>query len=228
MKEFSPGWRMSIFTLLFVPLLLALGNWQVERGAQKRGLEAEYLAQLAALPTQPTPASLAIPFQTIRLSGRYESDYFLLDNQINDGKVGYWVIQVFLDELHGRFLLNRGFVAGSANRDTAPVVALPQGRLSPVATVWPDLGLIPILDDAPWNDGWPKQVQRLEIDRMAKVTSAYPAELRLEAGQPGVLAAAPFAQVFSDAKHKGYALTWFGLSITLMLGFVFYGFKRTE
>ena len=61
---------------------------------------------------------------------------------------------------------------------------------------------------------------------MAKLADAYSVELRLEAGQPGVLAAAPFAQVFSDAKHKGYALTWFGLSITLMLGFVLYGFKR--
>jgi surfeit locus 1 family protein len=226
MKRFSPGWHMSIFTILFMPLLLALGNWQVERGAEKRGLEAKYLAQLAALPAQPTPSALATSFKTIRLSGRYEPDYFLLDNQISNGQVGYWVIHVFNDELRGRFLLNRGFIAGSADRDTGPTVAVPPGKLSPVATVWPDLGLIPILDDAPWNDGWPKKVQRLEIDRMAKLADAYSVELRLEAGQPGVLAAAPFAQVFSDAKHKGYALTWFGLSITLMLGFVLYGFKR--
>jgi len=33
--------------------------------------------------------------------------------------------------------------------------------------------------------------------------------------------------VFSDATHKGYALTWFGLSITLILGFIVYGFKRS-
>ena len=95
-----------------------------------------------------------------------------------------------------------------------------------VATVWPDLGQIPILADIPWGEQWPKQIQRLEIDRMAQLVDAYPVELRLEGGQPGVLAAAPFAQVFSDVTHKGYALTWFGLSITLILGFVIYGFKH--
>lgn len=217
---------MTLFTVTLVPILLMLGNWQVERGAEKRGLESSYLAQLASLPTKPAPAALSVPFKTIRLNGVYESRYFLLDNQINSGVVGYWVIQTFLDEDHGRFLINRGFVAGSRHRSELPTVEVPAGRRSPVATVWPDLGLIPILVDTPWDEQWPKQVQRLEIDRMAKLVDAYPVELRLEAGQPGALVPAPFAQVFSDATHKGYALTWFGLSITLILGFVIYGFKH--
>ena len=36
MKAFKPGVRMSIFALLLLPILLALGNWQVQRGAFKR------------------------------------------------------------------------------------------------------------------------------------------------------------------------------------------------
>ena len=226
MKGFSPGWRMTIFTIILLPILLALGNWQVSRGEEKRGLESKYLTQLAGLPVLPSPATLGIPFNTIRLRGSYETTYFLLDNQISDGQVGYWVIHSFLDVDHGRFLLNRGFIAGTKDRGEQPIVPMPEGEFTPVTTVWPDLGLIPILSDDPWNDGWPKQVQRLEIDRMAELVDAYPAELRLEAGQPGALVAAPFAQGFSDATHKGYALTWFGLSITLLVGYIFYGFKR--
>ncbi len=218
---------MTFFTATLFPILLMLGNWQVERGAEKRGLENKYLAQLAGLPAKPSPAALSVPFKTIRLNGVYEPEYFLLDNQIHDGNVGYWVIQAFLDEDHGRFLINRGFVAGNRDRSELPVVSAPVGKRSPVATVWPDLGLIPILVDTPWEEQWPKQVQRLEIDRMAELVDAYPVELRLEAGQFGALVAAPFAQVFSDATHKGYALTWFGLSITLILGFIVYGFKRS-
>ena len=217
---------MALFTATLFPILLMLGNWQVDRGAEKRDLENKYLEQLAGLPVTPTAAELNTPFNTIRLSGEYESMYFLLDNQIHDGIVGYWVIQTFLDDEHGRFLVNRGFIAGSRDRSQLPIIAVPVGKLSPVATVWPDLGLIPILVDVPWDEQWPKQVQRLEIDRMAKLVDAYPAELRLEAGQPSVLVAAPFANGFSDATHKGYALTWFGLSITLVLGFFIYGFKR--
>jgi|TARA_B100000768_G_scaffold178652_1_gene194803 cytochrome oxidase assembly protein ShyY1 len=226
MKEFSPGWRMTVFTVILFPVLLMLGNWQVDRGAEKRGLENKYLEQLAGLPVKPTRIALNTPFKTIRLRGEYESMYYLLDNQIHDGVVGYWVIQAFLNENHERFLVNRGFVAGSRDRSKLPVIAIPLGELSMVATVWPDLGQIPILADIPWGEQWPKQIQRLEIDRMAQLVDAYPVELRLEGGQPGVLAAAPFAQVFSDVTHKGYALTWFGLSITLILGFVIYGFKH--
>lgn len=226
MKRFSPGVRMTSLLLTALPILLLLGNWQVNRGAEKRELEYKYLEQLTGLPQEPEVQALNTPFKTIKLQGVYESNYFLLDNQIHDGQVGFWVIQSFLDHKYGRFLLNRGFTPGFADRRALPSVHVPVGNISLIATVWPDLGLIPILDDAQWNDGWPKQVQRLEIDRMAALVDAYPIELRLELGQPGVLAAAPFAQNFSDEKHKGYALTWYGLSITLVLGFIIYGFKR--
>jgi cytochrome oxidase assembly protein ShyY1 len=88
MKGFSPGWRMSIFTLLLTPLLLLLGNWQVDRGAEKRALETQYLAQLAGLPAPPDAASLAIPFQTIRLTGRYQTIFCWIIRLI----MGRWVI----------------------------------------------------------------------------------------------------------------------------------------
>ena len=49
---------MTFFTATLFPILLMLGNWQVERGAEKRGLENKYLAQLAGLPAKPSPAAL--------------------------------------------------------------------------------------------------------------------------------------------------------------------------
>ena len=50
MKAFKPGVRMTVFVLLFLPILLALGNWQLQRGALKRELESNYLQQLTQLP----------------------------------------------------------------------------------------------------------------------------------------------------------------------------------
>ena len=50
MKAFKPGVRMSVFVLLLLPLLLVLGNWQLQRGALKRDLESDYLQQLTQLP----------------------------------------------------------------------------------------------------------------------------------------------------------------------------------
>ena len=50
------------------------------------------------------------------------------------------------------------------------------------------------------------------------------AELRLEAGQPGVLEPAPAACAYQTI-HKGYAVTWFGLATALV--WVFLGFSSS-
>ena len=68
---------MSIFTFLLLPILLSLGNWQVQRGALKRELETAYLEQLTRLPVDvvavlPSATSnLALPPFTGFTSGRY-------------------------------------------------------------------------------------------------------------------------------------------------------------
>ena len=41
---------MTGFVIVMLPLLLSLGNWQVQRGALKRDLESQYLEKLTELP----------------------------------------------------------------------------------------------------------------------------------------------------------------------------------
>ena len=97
-----------------------------------------------------------------------------------------------------------------------------------VGAVWPFLGLLPVYDEDAWAAGWPKRVQRMEITRMAKEADAVAVEIRLEPGQPGVAQAAPFASVLSDAKHRGYASTWFGLALVLSVGYVIFGIRSAR
>ena len=61
---------------------------------------------------------------------------------------------------------------------------------------------------------------------MAEAAQSWASELRLEPGQAGELQAAPFAEPLSDAKHRGYALTWFGLAVALVLGYIAFGLRR--
>jgi surfeit locus 1 family protein len=225
MMNFKPGWAMTLLFLVMLPLLIALGSWQLDRAEQKRRLENAYLAKLTELPLRVTPQALSQPFQALRLAGRYRPEFFLLDNQVNDGNVGYWVYQVFNDEQQGRLLLNRGFIT-SQGRATLPVIDTPLGDISLTATVWPDTGLIPVWGDEAWNPGWPKVIQRADIQRMAELADAWPTELRLEPGQPGVLVAAPFATRLSADKHNGYAATWFGLAVVLTLGYCYIGMTQ--
>jgi len=228
MAKFAPGWRMTSSVLLFFPLLLTLGNWQLSRGAEKRVLEEAYFNQITALPVLARDRASDQPFQRVRLQGVYGTEKFLLDNQVLNGITGYWIVQVFNDNSGDRFLVNRGFWPGTPRREQLPEVTSPLGQTTVVGVIWPFTGLLPVLDDNSWSQGWPKRIQRMEIDRMASLVGAQADEIRLEAAQPGVRSAAPFAEVLSDAKHLGYAATWFGLALMLLVSFIVFGFRSAR
>ncbi|NCF76716.1 MAG: hypothetical protein GWP45_05915, partial [Proteobacteria bacterium] len=118
---------MTGFFLVMMPLLIALGHWQVQRGDYKRLLENQYLAKLTELPQTPNSETLSQPFQALRLAGRYHPETFMVDNQVSEGETGYWVYQVFEDDCVGRVLINRGFVA-SSDRQRLPDVSTPVGE----------------------------------------------------------------------------------------------------
>lgn len=219
---------MTIFVLVFLPLVIGLGFWQLERGAEKRQMEFQYMSKITELPVAPEESDLGTPFQRLRLSGSYGDEIFLVDNQVSEGRTGYWIVQLFIERSGSRFLVNRGFIAGLSVRTELPHVATPSEPVTLTGVVWPFTGLIPVLDDDVWPDLWPRRVQRLDIVRMASLVDASPVEVRLEAGQPGVASAAPFASVLSDGKHRGYAATWFGLAAALLVLFLIFGVKRAR
>src|SRR5262245_2557009 len=102
---------MTIFVAVFVPLTIALGFWQIDRGAQKRAIEEARLASFGALPMDENRIEDATPYARVRLEGRYDERHqFLVDNHTRRGVPGYVVITPF-DTIGGRRLLvNRGWV----------------------------------------------------------------------------------------------------------------------
>lgn len=219
---------MTVAVALLLPGVVALGNWQLARGAEKRAMETDYLTKLNAIASAPVALTAQPRFQRVRLQGRFVEQAFLVDNQVFEGRPGYWLVQVFDDVSNQRLLLNRGFIGGLAHREVLPAFKTPPGELSLIGTVWPFTGLVPVLDDDHWAADWPKRVQRLDVVRMSELVGAVPVEIRLEPGQPGVDKAAPFAQVLSDATHMGYAATWFGLAVTLLVGYIVFGVKTAR
>lgn len=229
--KFRPGWKLSLFTAVFLPLLLVLGNWQLSRAAEKRGLIDEYMQAIGGLPldlSQTTDHLSLANFQRVRLRGHFVEEVFLVDNQVRDGQVGYWVVQTLAGVNGERFLINRGFLAAPLRREQMPKVDVPTAEVNLVAVVWPDTGLPPLWAEDPWASNWPLRVQRLNVERMADLVQAWPYEFRLEDGQSGVLAAAPLGTTLDDAKHNGYAATWFGLAVTLLIGYLIAGIKQAR
>lgn len=218
---------MSILALGLAPVVFALGVWQLSRAEEKRVLIEDRYARMGALPVSESELDAAPPFTRVRLEGGFDPDrIFFLDNQIIDGETGYAVLHVYESRHGARYLVNRGWVAAPGNRDELPDVGVP---VAPVITalVWPFTGLQPIFEADPWGEGWPKRVQRLELDRMAGVAAvAVAAELRLEAGQPGALTPLPDATTLNPGKNTGYAAQWFGIGTVLLAGWVVFGISQ--
>jgi len=226
--RFHPGWRMTLFVLLFLPVLIGLGFWQLDRAEEKRQFEEQMLDRIGALPA--VPEEIVADFERLKLTGVFEAEHtFLLDNQTHAGEVGYGVITSFLAQDGRRWLVNRGFVAGDPGRRSLPEVTTPAGRVTLTGLVWPDLGLLPIYGSDDWAAGWPKVVQRLEVARMAAILdNAVPREIRLEGGQPGGFVPPPLSLNMPASKHLGYAAQWFGLAVVLAGGYLYFGFRRRD
>ena len=196
-RRFRPGWKMTLVSpRLLLPVVLSLGSWQRSSGP-KRSAGSKPPIWIGSVPWPAAPGPTVADFQRIRLVGSYEAGHdFLLDNQIHrDGQIGYGVISLFRPEDGRGWLVNRGFLPGDRARRSRPEVRTPEGTVSLVGLVWPELGLLPVFGEDRWSEGWPKVIQRLEVARMAAAAAAnvMANEVRLEAGQPGCLHRQPVA-----------------------------------
>lgn len=214
---------MTLFFVVFLPLTVVLGFWQLDRASQKMNMQEAYLASITQLPTNPSVNAGLVEFQRLRLTGVLTDKVFLVDNQVNAGKPGYWVIQVLAEAISGRlWLVNRGFTAQGESRDQLPKLPAVRRTVTVVGIVWPFTGLVPLLADDVWTTTWPQRVQRLDVEKMAALTGAEPVELRLESSE-WAREPALFVSVLDQHKHMGYAATWFGLALALSILYLVWG-----
>lgn len=211
-------WALTVFVLVMLPTVVSLGFWQLKRADEKAELEEAYFDQLGARVHESGEHDEA--FSRLVLRGEYGVDQYLVDNQVLQGQVGYWVMQLFIAHEGRRYIVNRGWIAGSASRTQLPKVETPRGMAEIIVLVWPQMGLPPILGSDDWPEGHKIRVQRRDLDQMAKRSDALPMEMRLEAGSPGVFRAAPTDLEFGRERHIGYAVQWFGLGVVLIIGWV--------
>lgn len=219
---------MTAFVAVFLPLLASLGIWQIGRADEKRDRQELVFERLAMLPVAVPESMEGMEYRHVRLQGVFELNrYFLLDNQMVQGRPGYWIIASFLADDSRRWLVNRGWVQAPPVREHLPEVGWVEGPVTLTGIVWPQLGLVPLLAEDVWPETWPKRVQRMNVARMAAALDNTEAvEIRLEAGQPGVMKPVRLYTGVGVERHLGYAAQWFGLAIVLIVGYLFFGLKR--
>ena len=228
-RRFAPGWALWLFTLVFLPLLLSLGVWQLDRAGQKQALEAQMAQQrtLPAAPLHDLSSSTVLAWRALRLTGRFDPQHiWLLDNRTRNGQAGLEVLQLFHDQPSNRQLIvNRGWLAWPDRRHL-PAVPVAEGKLQLQAEALPAPGPGFRLHSAS-TTGWPRLITHPDSAVLAEHAGLPDAPLmaRLQPGSPGALRLEWPSMPMTATKHTAYAVQWFTLALALLVLFIWAGYR---
>lgn len=222
--------------VIFMVLLLALGNWQLGRAEEKRhyfAMQAQAsVAETIILNDFMEESMETLRYKKAQMTGHYDSRHqFLIDNQVSDGKAGYFVMTPFL--LKGKasaVLVNRGWIPLLGNRAMLPTVDVSGEETTLIGRInaFPSVGVKLAGADIP-TEGWPSVVQVVNAKILAKKLG-YPLlafQVELDRDLPGGFQRDwQAASIMQPEQHIAYAIQWFALALTLTILIFWYSFKK--
>jgi surfeit locus 1 family protein len=223
--EFRPGLWPTLATLVMLPALLWLGNWQLERAVWKQGLvDAQAArARLPAVAFDSLGADFAgARYRKVVINGRYRLDrQLLLDNRMHEGHPGYEVLTP-LQLTDGRMLLvNRGWVPAVPDRSELPAVDGPADALTLTASIdLPPDKIFRLADVEESGQRWPRVIQQLQPAQLKQLLGQplLPVILLLDpAGAGGFVRDWKPVYGVTPDKHRAYAMQWFTLALVLLI-----------
>lgn len=216
--RFAPRLVPTLAAAVMLALLLSLGRWQVMRAEEKQTRQALFEARMAQPGFRlsgPVADADSLLYRRIEAHGRYLPDaQVFIDNRIHQGRAGFHVVTPLkLEGSAATVLVNRGWIARTADYPNAPQVAVPEGpvTVSGVAAT-PPARFLELSPQTVSGSVW----QNLSIARYRERTrlDVLPFVVLAAVPAPGLTAVeeVPDAGV---AKHQEYALTWFSLAATV-------------
>jgi surfeit locus 1 family protein len=231
-RRFRPGLPATLFTGFFLPLLLALGIWQLNRAGEKQALFDDFAAGGAAVALDASSPGLdgMRRFAPVQAAGRYlGARQFLLDNMVEDGQAGYRVLTPLLLADGVAVLVDRGWIPRDFSTDVAPMIDVSGAE----RTVSGKLDRLPrpgIELETTLAPGWPKVVQFPSRDELSSALGLQlvPGLVLLDADQPDGFRREWRPSDFGPERHLGYAVQWFALAITLIVLYLAWSFRKTD
>lgn len=238
-RRFRPRLVPSIATLVALVILVGLGTWQMERLAWKTDLIRRVEAGLAADPIDlPARIDRAADWDYVRVR---VTGHFLHDRETYIGprlyprpdgrqEQGVHVLTPLVrDDGGGTVLIDRGWVSLD-RRDPA---SRPEGQvqgsviITAIARVPQDRAFM-----QPDNDPAARSFFWLDMKALATVAGVdrfAPLVLQADAtANPGGLPIGGRTIIALKNDHLSYALTWYGLALTLVGVFIAASFRRQE
>lgn len=228
-RKWHFDWRLLVFAGFFLPLLVGLGIWQLERAGEKQSQLKQWQQQAGSMSWPEQQASGLAVGQPVTVTGQYGEVSWLLDNRTRDGAPGYEVLTLFFPEQGSPVVVNRGWLQAPRRRDQLPEISRPTGTLR-VEGRLSEFPEPPVLKTVPSEDGgWPKRTQSLShaqaLDIQNNVAGLV---LRLSGTeQPGAYRADWAPDRMGPQTHYGYALQWFSLAVALVILTLVASYRKT-
>ena len=222
--QFKFNFILTLLAILVLGLLLTLGYWQLDRAKQKQDL-----LNLQAERVQLEPVALdtvrideqQIRYLPVTVSGSVDANkQILIDNQIKQGRVGYFVLTPIRLRNNTAILLNRGWLPLGDDRNTLPDVKINITELSVNGRLdnFPSVGMV--LDGADkLSEGWPAVVQTINLSRVSERLgyAVMPYQVLLNNDESYGYEREWTIFEMGPEKHHGYAFQWFALALTWVI-----------
>lgn len=232
-KAFTPSFALlSIGALAALVVLIGLGYWQVERLHWKEALIERVNSKIAAppvpllslLPVDParplTPD--ALEYRPVRVTGRFRHKAELFYYATLKGEAGFHVYTPL--EIEGAepkiILVNRGFIPADKKDPATRPQTIPSGTVAITGLLrWPDQKkpnrFMPDNDQKANIYFW-RDLSAMIAQTQAEPANVLPYFLYADKTAADVLPVGGVTIIDFPNSHLGYAITWFGLALTLI------------
>ena len=226
-RIFAPRVFTTLVTIVLAALLISLGRWQLRRAEEKRVLFDSFAAgtDVTRVIDRGTPPLRR--YQHVEAGGHYDQTrQILIDNMVNGGRAGYFVVTPFALAGGGWVLVNRGWVPLGGSRAARPAIGVAgdtrqvRGRADHMPSPGIKMGTkAPLAPPFPVVASFPGRHEIAQLLRESSWTAA--AELLLlDPGEPDGYLRNWSAPGFPPLRHIAYAVQWFALAVTLLVIYV--------
>ena len=217
---------LTAFSCVFIIVFILLGFWQIERAGFKASLIQEFDLEQAKAPN--AISSSSSQWSRVYIEGFYDpAQQVFIDNQINNGKVGYKIFTPFYYEKDQAIFVDRGWISQGKTRNDLPNINFNATKTFIIGTLIKPEKEVLAGNELLTNE-WPvvSQTKSPSVIQEAYEKQFSDMVLILDPGSQFMnehVSLTPF--VITPTKHYGYALQWFTMSLVLA-GMFIYAIKR--
>jgi surfeit locus 1 family protein len=234
-RTFEPRLFTTLLAIGLFAMLVALGRWQLLRAAEKRALFDSFAGAGAASAPIDLQSPRVARYSRVAAVGSYdETRQILIDNMVDAGRAGYFVITPFALKGGGWVLVNRGWVPLGQTRAARPAIPVAgdsrtiRGRADNLPSPGIRMGVpAPLAPPYPVVAAYPTRADAAQLLKESDWTSATDLVL-LDAGEPDGYVRNWAPPGFPPIRHIGYAVQWFALALALAVIYVVTNFRRTK